>query len=239
MLLKNITEQNYLFSKFLRPVTIILFFMSLQRGVNEVVSGLNARDPIDFVQHIEIYAMGLRFDLVVLSFILFPLFLLTIFSAGIRTKIYIAKIYLAISWLGISIINLLNLPYFSFEQKHLNKPEWDTFNFIEALTRWLSGDGLFVKITILIFILLNTAIGLIELTQVREAPLWNADSTNLSYKKVKILFQFLFTFIALAFCARGKIGPHHLRREDSFVQQHSGWNELVLNAQWSFNKDDR
>lgn len=235
-MLVNITEQNRLFSKFLRPVAIFLFFMSLQRGFYEVVSGLNAQHPIDFSQHALIYFTGFRFDLMVWSFTILPLFGLIFFKIKFSLKILISKIYLSLGWLAVSVLNFLNLPYFALEQKHLNRPEWDSFNFMETLTQWLQGEGFYLKGTVLIFILLTAVLGVIELVQVESR---DSALLNLGKRRSKVLLQFLFILIAVVFCARGNLSPHHLRREDSVFQAHPGWNELVLNAQWSFDKDDR
>ncbi len=236
-MLDNITEQNQLFSKFLRPVAIILVFMSLQRGLYEVVAGLNAQVPLPLGQHIEIYLMGLRFDLLVWSFAISPLFLFLLTKLQFKLRNQMSQIYLSFVWLAFSLINLLNLPYFALNQKHLNWPEWQILNALEVFTLWLSGPQVFLKTLVIVFILLSCALGIFEIRQSflsSELPI-----PPTSQNRKKILLQFTVFLLVIAFCARGKVGSHHLRREDSQVTSSLPWNELALNAQWSFTKDDR
>jgi len=236
-MLDNITEQNQLFIKFLRPVAIILVFMSLQRGLYEVVAGLNAKEPLPLGQHIEIYLIGLRFDLLVWSFAFLPLFLFLLTKFQFKLKNQMSQIYLSVVWVGFSLINLLNLPYFALNQKHLNWPEWSFLNAVEIFTEWLSGPQPFLKILVVVFIILSCTLGIVEIRQ----GFSNSNKSILpkSLNRKKILLQFMASLLVIAFCARGKIGVHHLRREDSQITDFAEWNELALNAQWSFNKDDR
>lgn len=236
-MLANITEQNRLFSKFLRPVAIILIFMSLQRGFYEVMAGLNSIKPLTIAEHVAVYFMGLRFDLLVWGFVLIPLNLLALIP--LKKKARAMQIYLTLAWVVISVINLLNLPFFSMYQKHLNWPEWQMYNMFEAFSEWLMGEGLIFKVLSLIFILFTLILGVFELGQAQEACNQRRDLRSNSISSHKELLKFTVFILIVAFCARGKLGQHHLRREDSQITTNSSWNELILNATWSFNKDDR
>ncbi|MEK6774072.1 MAG: hypothetical protein AABY64_09030 [Bdellovibrionota bacterium] len=243
MLINNIKEQNQLFSKFLRPIAIILLYMSVQRWIFELVAGLNVRRPISGTEYSQIYLMGFRFDLLVWALIFAPLFLLIFLKLKMKNRIFVTQIYFAICWLIISAINFVNLPYFALYQKHLNKPEWSSLNVFKLFSDWMDGRNLFFKSAVLIFILLITWRGFLEIYRVgvRFASQANApqDLTLNPRGLGKEVLQLFFVFILVAFCARGTLEAHHLRREDSSISPYSEWNELVLNPQWSFNKDDR
>ena len=112
------------------------------------------------------------------------------------------------------------------------------FNAREIFSEWLAGDGLGLKILVIIFSLLTLFLGLLELYQARVACGGQKTKNASEVSKTGVL-KFSILFLLVAFCARGRLGQHHLRREDSQITHNAGWNELVLNATWSFSKDDR
>lgn len=224
--------------------------MTIQRWLFESVSNLNARNHIDWIEHIYIYFMGLRFDLLVMAFCVLPLCIFVAVKVPLKLKIYFSKIYFACLWLGISVLNFINLPYFALYHKLMNQPEWNKQVVMQTFSVWLTGQGFFLKLMALLFVLLVCLLGLFEIMRI------SADEQNSSITRIvtslkdKLKFNFLSAersevLVAIAlvfiigFCARGKIGAHHLRREDSHITQYSSWNELALNAAWSLNKDDR
>ena len=227
----SIREQNELFKKLLRPLALLLILMTVQRWLFEMVANLEARFAIDSSDYLQIYLMGFRFDLLIIAFILGPLFFLIPFKFSFKIKI--TKIYLSLMWVLVSVLNFINIPYFSINQRFINQPDWEKLNIKQIFEIWFTGQEVSIKFLFFIFTFLILSRGILAIVKINAMK-----NTSTSGIKLELLKLIIF-LIAVIFCARGKLGSHHLRREDSYIVLNPSWNELSLNPQWSFNKDDR
>ncbi len=205
--------------------------MSVQRWLFEIVGNLEARSAIDSSEYLQIYLMGFRFDLLVIAFVVGPLFFLFPFEFSLKIKL--TKIYLSLMWIFISALNFINIPYFALNQKFINQPDWEKLNIKQTFEVWFMHQEVSIKFLFVVFTFLILSRGILAIIKIDVVK--NKPSLEMKIEFLKLL---LFLVIVV-FCARGKVGSHHLRREDSHITLNPSWNELSLNPQWSFNKDDR
>jgi len=234
----HITEQNRLFIKFLRPMTTILFFMTLHRWLMANSAELSLRHSLSIIQQFWVYWTGLRFDLLILGFFLLPPLLLGFLIRSSRKKVLVFQAYLSFFWWGNLTMTFFDLAYFSLYQKHMNAAEWAVSGLMDLVLLWFIHPLATSKVLTLAVFLMSGIIGLLELRKAARRFNSGRVTTPFDFVKKQAIVSFLL-LVLVVFCARGSFGQHHLRREDSFKTHSKEWNELALNALWSFSKDDR
>lgn len=179
------------------------------------------------------FLWGIRFDLCVIGFLLIPIFLLYWLSyiQKIRTFCFaMGHIYKAAVLICVFLVFHFNIPFMDknipFDVPYwMHWPDYRSLFFLDCTTCYWDyhyqstihplqiGSGL---------IMLLILFGLFSRWQ------YFSDTFN---PKRELLF-----FVLLVLVARGKVGEHHLRYEDSIWHKHPLMNSLSNNPLWLIDK---
>lgn len=190
----------------------------------------------NFIELIQTFWWGFRFDLCVIGFLVLPVFFIFLLSLGLSQK----RVQKYLFWLGYSYIITVfvlsfavyyfNLP-FIVKNSGFGIPYWmrwqdyqSMYDFSIYSSYWhfdyVSEVQVYHVILVVIFSLLSSFV-LISPPNIR---IKNTATSLLVY------------LVVIALMARGKLGQQHIRFEDSRFSKNNTLNELSLNPLWLIDK---
>ncbi len=171
-----------------------------------------------------VFLIGYRFDLLVLSFLLIPIVLLQ-FVVNVRHKLisHLTRGYLFFSWLFFMGLYFLNSFLFSTLKDRIWLQDW--VNITQHLKAAFQNQSLFFLVGLLIFSITVFVCGLRQLMCLNQFAL--------NTRKRSVSFAML---LLLAFFARGSLGHDHLRRNDCDFKSSSRVRAFCLNPAYTFSK---
>jgi hypothetical protein len=221
---KEILKRSQRYNEYLLPTArvagVFLILMSLLRYIFYFLS----RQEFEFVYASSIlhaFLVGVRFDLLVIGFILIPA--VTIFPALFLTKLKepvlkkILKLYLSLMWGLVVLSSFVSLPLYLLKGRHFR---WKEDSFV-----WLSLDVTTAVLVCIIFLLVI----LVGLKTIRNQKF----DRNLPFLKGA---WHLLAVLIVALAARGTVSAHHLEKADSEISPWENLNELVINSIWALDK---
>ncbi len=176
---------------------------------------------------------GLRFDVCVLGFLLVPVYVLYLVSyvETLRRYCYLlGQIYKAAALIGIFLVFHFNIPFLDknvpFDVAYwMHWSDYRSVFFLDCRVCYWDYDYMSSVHPLQIVSGLMMLLILFSLFS-----RWTFFSEKFSLKR-EVLF-----FILLAIMARGKVGEHHIRYEDSVWHQHPLMNTLSNNPLWLIDK---
>tara|TARA_B110001454_G_C12723266_1_gene436119 strand:- start:37735 stop:38436 length:702 start_codon:yes stop_codon:yes gene_type:complete len=176
---------------------------------------------------------GLRFDLCVIGFLLIPVFLLYLVSYNQRLRTIcsvIIQLYKAFVLVAIFVVLHLNIPFLAknapFDIPYwMHWPDYRSLFFLDCRVCYWDLD---YQSTLHPLQIVSSLIMLLILFSLVSQ--WKYFSDKLNPKR-EVLF-----FVLLALMARGKVGEHHLRYEDSVWHKNPLINTLSNNPLWLIDK---
>lgn len=177
--------------------------------------------------------LGFRFDLCVIGFLLIPIYLLywVAYIPKLRTFAYlIAQAYKLLALLVTFLIFHFNIPFISkntpFDLPYwMHWPDYKSMLFLDCTTCFWDYDYMS---TVYPLQIVSGVMFLIVVFGFFSG--WNFFSEKMSFKREILIFS------ALVLMARGKVGQHHLRYEDSIWHKDALINTLSNNPLWLMDK---
>jgi len=176
---------------------------------------------------------GIRFDLCVLGFLVIPIFLLYLLSyiQKLRSACFaIGQIYKALALVAIFIVFHFNIPFLA-KNAPFDIPYWmhwadyRSLFFLDCRVCYWDLD---YQSTLHPLQIVSGLMMLLILYSLVSQWKYFSDTFN---PKREVLF-----FVLLALMARGKVGEHHLRYEDSIWHKNPLINTLSNNPLWLIDK---
>ncbi|NUM57420.1 MAG: hypothetical protein HUU56_02250 [Bdellovibrionaceae bacterium] len=190
----------------------------------------------NFFDLIQMLWMGLRFDLCVTGFLFIPIYLIALglflfnFNWVVKVLKFLGHSFIALVYVVVFCVYFLNLPFF-IKNARFGIPFWmrsEDYRSLWDLTIYPSywsfnylSEFQFTHVILVILFSLLMSLTVIPLPQV------------VFKRRGWVFISYLLVIILLA---RGKIGQHHLRYEDSLFSKYKLVNELSLNPLWVFDK---
>ena len=190
----------------------------------------------NFFDLIQMLWMGLRFDLCVTSFLFIPIYFISLgllffdFTWIVKMLKVIGNSFIALVYVSVFGIYFLNLPFF-IKNTRFGIPFWmrsEDYQSLWDLTIYPSywsfnylSEFQFTHVILVILFSVLMSLTVIPLPQTRFK------------KRGWVFISYLLVIILLA---RGKLGQHHLRYEDSLFSKYKLVNELALNPLWVIDK---
>lgn len=192
-----------------------------------------SKNSFVLVDFIWMSIMGLRFDLCVIGFLLIPIYLLYLLSyiKNIRNIIFIsATVYSSLVLILIFVIFHINIAFMDknipFDIPYwMHWPDYRSLFFLDCKICFWEYDYLN---SILPLQIVSGMLFLLVLFGLFSRFEYFKDEFSI---KREVLF-----FVLLVLMARGKLGEHHLRIEDSLWNKHPLINTLSNNPLWLIDK---
>lgn len=195
---------------------LIASLMSLSRWVEMSINSSHFANAQGLITNAFI---GLRFDLLILSFLLIPLLIFFIFNIQRKTAFFKHLDFVIIScWLFVSGIYFFNYLYLKSHQDLIWNEDW--LKAFELLFKSPANEVMGAFLMALILFL----IGLHLIKKIRRIMLMAPFRSQ------------VIMLLILAFFARGSIGKDHLRRNDCDGRANSVIRALCLNPVYVFLK---
>lgn len=216
----------------LGSLLLLFLFFRIYLYYNLVFSN----DSFDFYQIFQMFWWGFRFDLCVVGFLTLPLFLIFLLSLMGPTKSvqkYLFRVgygYLIVVFVITFAIYYFNLP-FIIKNSGFGIPYWmrwqdyqSMYDFSIYPSYWhfdyVSEVQVYHVLLVVIFSLLSSLV------------LLSPPSIRIKNTRTSLLVY----VVLIALMARGKLGQHHIRFEDSRFSKNNTLNELSLNPLWLIDK---
>lgn len=194
------------------------------------------KESFNFFELFQMFLWGLRFDLCVISFLLLPnftLFLLSLFVLNNKQTKYAfvtGYIFIAVVYVLTLLVYYFNLP-FIIKNSSFGIPYWMRWEDYKSLwdlsiypSYWhFDYISEFHSYQLILLVLFTTLLSLFI-------------GTFPSLKIKKTVPSIVIYLLVMALMARGKIGQHHIRFEDSRFSKNNIINELSLNPLWLIDK---
>ena len=211
---------------------LLFFFFRVYLFLNIVFANIS----FSYYEVFQMFIWGIRFDLCVLGFFVMPVYVILILSLFLN-KSRIINLFFSMGYFYIAILYLLtfavyyfNLP-FIITNSGFGIPYWMRWEDYQSLWdlniypsywhyHYLSEFQSFHLILVTVFS------SLLSFTLL-PSPSWH------QFKSLPFLFV---SFLLITMMARGKLGEHHIRFEDSRFSNSQLINELSLNPIWVLNK---
>lgn len=230
------------FSKVMIQIGIIaaamIVFMSLFRVNLYFLSVFHATPNAVPIEIFQSFLAGLRFDTLVVGFVLVPVYFVLLFQAIIKkwpAKMFIIyRAYFLLVWIAICSLTVVDFMYFTQMGRRMRFADYQSWNLGELVERaqqlpdnqfWV-----FSTISVLLFFLGWMLIQNIKLGHWKDE--YSPNNGSRWEASLRIVVPLLVIFLA----ARGTVEPHHLRLEHSEVSLNPVINEMALNAVWCFDK---
>lgn len=226
---------------FLRILAVsiaMLVFMSLFRLNLYFLSVFHATPNADFTEVVHAFGAGLRFDLLILGFVLMPVVVLTTLQAFLESwpkgMFTFYRLYLGFAWTVICLLTFIDFYHFTNVGTRMRFADYMSWNFetlFDQAQRILPNQSvIFAVITLLLL-----ALGLMMVIALRFGE-WKDEFSPRKGSKFEILIRLILPYAFVILAARGTVEPHHLALEHSMVSSVPSINEMALNALWCFDK---
>ncbi|MNS76141.1 hypothetical protein D3C72_1096790 [compost metagenome] len=227
------------FVKFAVLAVTMVFFMTLFRANLFFLSVFHAVQNLDMTEVLHSFIAGLRFDLLVVGFIMIPITLLILIQAFLEKwpswLFVFYRVYLATFWVIICSVTYADFFFFARNGRRMRLEEYKNWNLDLLKDQMMSVQQnnthlVFSIITVMLLILgLSLIFGL-------KFGAWKDEYSPRKGGFGEIVFRILVPLILVALAARGTVEPHHLALEHSEVSNNTVINEMALNAPWCFDK---
>jgi hypothetical protein len=192
------------------------------------------REKFEFVDWgtlLNAFFTGIRFDLLVLGFLLIPI--VTLFAMICLSPLTdftlkkIIKTYLSVVWVIIVTSSFISLPFYIMKERHFR------YGLDKNIFIWPLVDITTFALMAGIFILILLAgLKTVWKRNIRgKSVFWSRFPSIL-----QVLLNFLIPLLVVALAARGTVSPHHLEKAHSEISPWPHVNELVLNSVWCIDK---
>lgn len=216
----------------------LLFLMSIIRLILFLLAFHLFTARSDHHEIITAFIVGVRFDFLVISFLLIPIlpisyfFLLKSCNGFWRSFLGLFfKIYFILCWALIWTISLIDGPYFLSHHERLRYGSYASLFKIHWLNEITQA---FSKNYLLSYLILF--IGILGFKKILKNKFNKTPKLSQSLSLVQKIIRLTLPLFILALGARGTWTPHHLNIEHSQISSFKFLNELSLNAAWSFDK---
>lgn len=237
-LIFSLRHSSKIYIQFLQLFISLVVLLSLIRANLYFLSVYHATSNVDFFDILEAFFVGLRFDILVMGFVfILPTVYLIVQALVIQWSSLINafhKIYFVIVWTFMSFMIYVDFFHFAKFGRHMRWSEYENLDFSQYYI-WIESSlaNQFWIFTLMVGFFFSIGIAAIRSLDFGH---WKDEFSPRQpwflEKTVRILWPLLF----VALCARGSLGQHHLRLEDSKVSKNEAINEMALNAIWCFDK---
>ncbi|AHI04717.1 hypothetical protein BDW_01035 [Bdellovibrio bacteriovorus W] len=237
-LIFSLRYSSKIYIQFLQLFISLVVLLSLIRANLYFLSVYHATSNVDFFDILEAFFVGLRFDILVMGFVfILPTVLLTVQAVTVQWSTLtntLHKLYFFVIWVLMSLMIYVDFFHFAKFGRHMRWREYESLDFSQYYS-WIESSlpSQFWIFTLMVAFFLG--IGLAAIRSLDFGHWKDEFSPRKPWfmeKTVRILWPLLF----VALCARGSLGQHHLRLEDSQVSKNEAINEMALNAIWCFDK---
>ncbi len=231
-----LNDFGYFWRRLLRLSLSILFMMTIFRIILIVRTPIHWSDSISKATWLWSLVVGMRFDFLVWCFFLVPVYFLSMplsINLGTRTIRILTKIYLVSVWMLISVLELIDGQHYVRQMKRLRYGSYDALfstDWVEACGRAFRQGTMTSFLFLCVFLL-----GFLAIMQTSTRQM-NTRASTYGITRGLILWNIFWPFLILISGARGTFSPHHLAYEDSQLTEVESFNELILNACWTFDK---
>lgn len=213
-----------IFFAMLRPLATLLVLMSFLRFLF-YWKAQHLFVDVSMDEFLRAFAMGVRFDLLVLGFLMIPAVIWILAMSWLKawSKIVrlVLKIYGIIFWTFIVGISFYDLRFFAQSGRHITVFDGGVSPF--------STGGIFDLLVLLMILLAGVGSFLVLK--------WPEDvRENVEEPVLRRIVTTLVPIILVAFASRGTVTAHHLERAHSEVSERPVVNELVVNSPWAYSK---
>lgn len=237
-LIFSLRHSSKIYIQFLQLFISLVVLLSLIRANLYFLSVYHATSNVDFFDILEAFFVGLRFDILVMGFIfILPTVLLIIQALTIGWSSWINgfhKLYFLLIWVLMSGMIYLDFFHFVKYGRHMRWQEYESLDFSQYYN-WIESSlpSQFWIFTLMVVFFL--AIGLAAIRSF-DFGHWKDEFSPRKPWLLERTARTLWPLLFVALCARGSLGQHHLRLEDSKVSKNEAINEMALNAIWCFDK---
>lgn len=218
-------------------ITMVVF-MTLFRMNLYFLSVFHATPDVSFMEVLQSFIAGLRFDLLVFGFLFIPIYFVVLIQAFTekwpRTMFVIYKSYFTLVWFLICVLTLVDYFYFANYGRRMRFNEymaWTPDTLLEQAQKMQNNQvWIFCTITVMLFSLGYT------LTKSLKFGDWKDEYSPHKGGKFEIGWRVIVPLLLIVLAARGTVEPHHLALEHSEVSNNKAINEMALNAVWCFDK---
>lgn len=189
------------------------------------------------------FFMGLRFDLLVLGFVMLPVVPFSFLLRWPRSPGGVALVglrwYLGFAWTVIVLLGVIGHLFFVLKGRQFT---WWDMGFLSEQQPLIFGFLMSTSgILVSLIALCELSIGWRELgrwtSRVRRArEALEGDSVSVKVSWGETALRTLGPWLLVGLAARGTVTPHHLEKQHSDVSSSPALNQLVLNPVWSFDK---
>lgn len=229
---------NNLYLGILFKIITPLFFMSLFRFILYLLNRQDF-DGLYLLDILEIFLMGLRFDVLIWGFILILPTLILLAAVFINEKLFKTKlesIFIKIVnygfstvWLLIISLTFADFIFYSMAGNRMVKVDIGNFNLFQ-INIFIIKYGYTTFTLVSLILIVSSFIGIREIIKRRSAP------AVAFLNKLPLFVLLLLPLLITSMMARGTLRAHHLRYEDSLISENQKLNQLALTPAWTFNK---
>lgn len=181
------------------------------------------------------FIVGLRFDLLVLAFLILPMIILApgalLFSRGSRVPSWLVSFFLGSMWTLIVAMAAVDFCYFSATGRRVSSMAWASLGGFNQVRQALSG---LPTETVLLnggTMLCIWWVGLRLRDPIRSGVLRAQLNRSFHWGK------WLLSLVLVALAARGTVTAHHLGWGHAKVSSRRVVQELAINPLWSWDKN--
>lgn len=222
---KSIQFYNFFLLDFLKLAPLIIIFFILRLILHSTIR-MNLGSNLEILTA---YLVGLRFDLLIIGFILIPVVFLRLIDTLLFTKFHLLKTLIQIYYIAIvsymALITLISGMFFALFHYHvrgkfLGDINYTIIEFFEmSFGKW--SFSISAGLIIFTFYYLNLWI-------------WRLKFKSSFQKQWPSLVYYFLPFVIVALLARGTLTPHHLAKEHCKINQLEPLTQLCLNPIWAF-----
>ncbi len=226
---------------FLRILAVsfaMIIFMGMFRLNLYFLSVFHATSDVDILEVLHSFRAGVRFDVLVIGFILIPITLVLLIQAILQKwqswSLALYKVYLSVVWTLICGMSYMDFFHFAKYGSRMRWEQYHTWSFEEFYQQMSGLQANQVTIFTVISLLL-LALGLMMIRGLKFGH-WKDEYSPSKGSPFEVTMRVLLPFVLVALAARGTVEPHHLGLEHSRVSSNTSINEMALNAVWCFDK---
>ncbi|MEN0059660.1 MAG: hypothetical protein AAGB31_12545 [Bdellovibrio sp.] len=221
----------------LLSLTLVLF-MTFFRMNLYFLSVFHATPDVDVTEVFHSFLAGVRFDLLILGFVMIPVSLILLLQAFTERwpswMFVIYRGYFMLVWFLICVLTFIDFFHFvrtGMRMRFTDYMMWTPDAWMDSLHGLQRNQiWIFSVITILLF---NLGYMLIKGLRFGE---WKDEFSPNTGSRLEMGLRIVIPLMLVALAARGTVTAHHLAWEHSDVSGNKAVNEMALNAVWCFDK---
>ncbi|WP_413576650.1 hypothetical protein ACLVWU_01280 [Bdellovibrio sp. HCB290] len=216
----------------------MVLFMSLFRLNVFLLSTYSRIEQFDFLEVLQAFGAGIRFDLLIFGFLLLPIYFILMIQAVCEKwpngMFIFYKIYFGAIWLIISLLSFVDFFHYALHGRRMRFAEYSSWTpqFTLEQMQSLPMNQILV-FSIITVVLLSLGYMLICAVNFGQ---WKDEYSPQKGSKIEMALRIVLPLLAIVLAARGTVEAHHLALEHSLVSHSTALNEMALNAVWCFDK---